>query len=169
MAGFLFVSNMNFLYIIIPAIIVLFVLVSLFRPVAEDAPSADMPYKLRPSVMNASEAAFFFELKKQLPAGYYIFPKIRVIDFIDPNSKEYSWRNKIWAKHVDFLVCDTTLKPALAIEVNGGSHNRSERIESDDTKRAIFHHVNLPLEFVNVGTSFADSIARIITALRPMV
>lgn len=111
--------------------------------------------------MNGSESAFFFELQKQLPQEYYIFPKMRIIDFISPINREYGLRNRIWAKHIDFLICSKNFQPVVAIEVNGKSHLRQDRIERDDLVRQIFQDAKLPLEFVDVGTSFIDSVKQL--------
>lgn len=115
-------------------------------------------YKKRNDVMNQSEAAFFFELKKQLPQDYYIFPKMRMIDFIQPVNRDYGLRNRIWAKHVDFLICDKNFEPKIAIELNGKSHQRQDRIERDERVKIIFEDAKIPLQFINVGTNFNEQI-----------
>lgn len=132
------------------------------RPPIPSAPPPPM-YRKRVSVMNKSEQAFFFELQKQLPPSYHIFPNMRIADFIDAVDGKgfYNRRNKILPKHVDFLICDTYFKPLIAIEVNGSSHRRADRIERDELVRKIFEDAKLPLEFVEVGTSFEKSVARV--------
>lgn len=118
-------------------------------------------YRKKDSVMNKSEQAFFYELKKQLPEGYHIFPNMRIADMIRAVDGKgfYNRRNKILPKHVDFLVCDRYFKPVVAIEVNGSSHNRADRIDRDDQVTQIFADAKLPLEWVNVGTDFKRAIS----------
>lgn len=120
-------------------------------------------YKKRTSVMNSSESAFFFELQKQLPHGYYIFPKMRIADVIETINGRgyYHMRNSILPKHIDFLICDSYFKPIVAIEVNGGYHNSPSQQEKDSLKREIFKGAGLILETVNVGSDFSQSISRI--------
>ena len=120
-------------------------------------------YRKRSSIMNKSEMAFFFELQKQLPEGYHIFPNMRIADILDAVDGKgfYARNNKIMPKHIDFLVCNRYFNPMVAIEVNGSSHRRADRIESDDLKREIFKDAKLPLEFVDVGTSFEQSVSRV--------
>ncbi len=120
-------------------------------------------YRKRLSVMNRSESAFFFELQKQLPHGYYIFPKMRIADILETVSGKdyYLMRNKILPKHIDFLVCDSYFKPGVAIEVNGGYHNSPSQQEKDSLKREIFKGAGLTLETVNVGSDFSQSITKI--------
>lgn len=124
-------------------------------------------YRKRSSVMNSSEEAFFFELKKQLPEGYYIFPKMRIADMIDAihGSGFYFRRNKILPKHIDFLICDSHFKPIVAIEVNGGYHNSSSQKDKDLIKKEIIENAGLAFEIVNVGSDFSQSIERIKTNL----
>lgn len=120
-------------------------------------------YKKRESVMNGSEKAFFFELQKQLPQGYFIFPKMRIADMIETKNGRgfYFKRNRILPKHVDFLVCDSYFRPKLAIELNGGSHRGNDRVESDRIKKEVFAEVDIPLEVVNVGQDFSESVNKI--------
>ena len=120
-------------------------------------------YQTRSSVMNRSEIAFYFELEKQIPKEYHIFPNMRIADFIDATDGKgfYNRRNKILPKHVDFLICDPSFKPIVAVEVNGSSHHRRDRIERDELVREIFAEAKLPLEWVDVGSSFEQSVARV--------
>ena len=120
-------------------------------------------YKKRASVMNSSESAFFFELQKQLPGGYYIFPKMRIADILETVSGKgyYHMRNSILPMHIDSIVCDSYFKPVVVIEVNGGYHNSKSQQEKDYIKREIFKNVGLTLETVNVGSDFSKSISKI--------
>ena len=120
-------------------------------------------YIKKPSVMSRSESAFFFELQKQLPSDFHIFPKMRIADVLDiPNGHDYyRMRNKALPKHIDFLISDKYFKPIVAIEINGSSHNSFKQQQADRIKNEMFKDSGLPLETVNVGTNFADSISRI--------
>lgn len=124
-------------------------------------------YKKRQSVMNRSESAFFFELQKQLPNDYYIFPKMRIADILETVSGKdyYLMRNKILPKHIDFLVCDSYFKPVVAIEVNGSYHNSPSQQGKDQSKKQILESAGLSFETVNVGSDFSQSIVKIKTNL----
>ncbi len=121
-------------------------------------------FKKRESVMEKSEEVFYLELLKQLPDGFYVFPKMRVADIIETTSGRgyYSHRNEILPKHIDFLICNSFFHPILAIELNGSSHMRNDRKDSDKEKKEIFEFIELPLEFVNVGTNFDYDISGLI-------
>ncbi len=152
---------MNFQFLII--IIVIGIFVAIVSLIKENKFQSKVSYRKKQSVMNQSEAAFFYELKKQLPEGFYIFPKMRIADILDvPNGHDYyRMRNQILPKHIDFLICGKNFTPVVAIEVNGKSHIRQDRIERDERVKRIFEDAKIPLEFVNVGSSFTDSISNI--------
>jgi hypothetical protein len=128
----------------------------------------DSRYRIKPTVMNSSEQAYFFALQKKIPQGYYIFPNMRIADIINPaDGPGYRLRaNRIMPKHIDFLICDKNFKPVYAIEVNGSSHYRSDRKESDEFKLQLLKEVNLPFEVVAVGTSFEQSVDRVVSELQ---
>jgi len=159
------------MYLLFGLLLLIFLIlgaVSLFDKKSVFENVQNLPYRLRPSVFNGSETAFFLELKKQLPEGFHIFPKIRIIDFIDPNSREYKWRNKIWAKHVDFLICDSIFKPILAIELNGRSHQRHDRVKRDRFVKEIFQVTGLPFEVLEVGNNFNLTISKSLSLISPL-
>lgn len=114
-----------------------------------------MLYSGRRSLFNRSEAALFIALADRMPFGYHVFPKVRLVDFLQPatGSRVLLWR--IWAKHVDFLLCDRGFKPVLAIELNGGSHRAYERIARDAFVARTYHEAGLPFLTVIVGEDFS--------------
>jgi len=120
-------------------------------------------YKKKFSLMNNSESALFFELRRQLPPNYYIFPNMRLADIVESINGNgfYKRRNKILPKHIDFIVCDPNFKPVVAIELNGGSHNKIDRIEKDEEKRKILEGAQLPLVTIEVGDDFIESVLKI--------
>lgn len=121
-------------------------------------------YKMRDRVMNDSEEAFFLEFKKRLPDRFYIFPKMRIADILETTNGEgfFKKRNKILPKHIDFLITNHSFAPVLAIELNGASHKGEERKNSDSEKRGFFKSVNLPLEFIQVGSEFSSEVDRLV-------
>ena len=66
--------------------------------------------------------------------SYIIYPKVGLKDLFEVNGKtkkrEYHFR-KISQKHVDFLICDATLRPLFAIELDDKSHDQKDRKERD--------------------------------------
>jgi len=139
---------------------------SSFEKTKEKLPEK-LPFKLVWNFFNKSEEAFFYKLKKSLPEGYYIFPKVRIIDFIEPikGISYNSSKGKVWSRHVDFLICNSYFKPVLVLELNGRSHQRQDRINSDDFKKQLFESVGLKYKFIKVGESFEYSIKALVLEL----
>ncbi len=107
------------------------------------------------------------EMQRQLPQGFYLFPKVRIIDFLDVmDGRRYSlWKRNIWAKHVDFLICDLNFNPVVAIEINGKSHRAPDRIARDRFVNKVFQAAQLRIETVMVGSSFTLSAQRVAAGL----
>lgn len=67
--------------------------------------------------------------------GYTVFAKVRLLDLLEPvkgNPKYKSYFYKVQAKHVDFVLCDEKLVARYIIELDDGSHDRSDRKERDN-------------------------------------
>jgi len=121
-------------------------------------------YKVVNKIFNDSEEAFFLELHRQLPKEYFIFPKVRIIDFIEPNKKAlkaFTLKMSIIQKHVDFLICDYYFNPILAIEVDGKSHNKQHLSKSDLKKDTLFESLPINFERVDVGSDFNIVISKL--------
>lgn len=129
-----------------------------------------LPYRAKQYLFTRSEHEFLRVLHEQLDATrYLIFPKVRLADFIEVTvrGKEYqTWWNKIRSKHVDFLIWDMQQnKIALAIELDGRSHNSEKMRERDAFVGELYSQVGVELERVQVGSNFTQSISRIIYRL----
>src|SRR5262245_9353477 len=95
--------------VILLAVFIAYIVRSSGSAVSQVPPTRIPVFRSIPCVMNRSEAAFYHELRRQLPNGYYIFPKMRIADFISAVDGRgfYQRRNYILPKHIDFLVCDS--------------------------------------------------------------
>lgn len=108
-------------------------------------------YRQKQYFFSYSELQFFYIihnfLKQKFWNKYWIFPKVRLADIFEPNYRNQSLLNKIWSKHIDFLIVDYTnhCKPILWIELNWPSHFRKEVIKNDYFKKEIFEKTGLPL------------------------
>lgn len=125
-----------------------------------------LPYRAKEYFFSRSEKEFFNILNSQLDAvRYTIFPKVRIGDFIevDYNARyDRTWWNKIRAKHIDFLIWDLVQsKIALAIELDGSSHNSEHMMDRDDFVNKLYKKAEIRLERVRVGTDFVQEISRI--------
>jgi hypothetical protein len=125
-------------------------------------------YKLKDKVMNASEKTFYQMLKRQLPDKYLILSKVRIEDFVEVPYKNHSYldiqslRSRVKSRHVDFLICaleDT--KPLLAVELDGPSHYKKDRIFRDMFIDGLYKNIGLPVKHIKTGSDFAAEIVEI--------
>ena len=66
--------------------------------------------------------------------GLQVCPKVRLLDIIEPRRGVQNYKSlfyKIQAKHVDFLLCDQNLYIKAIVELDDGSHDKSDRQERD--------------------------------------
>jgi len=129
-----------------------------------------LPYHAKLYFFSRSEKEFFNILNSQVDAiRYTIFPKVRIGDFIEVDYNDRynrTWRNKIQSKHIDFLVWDLVEgKIALAIELDGDSHNTTKMMDRDDFVNKLYKKIGLKLVRVRVGTNFTEEIEKIKDAL----
>ena len=85
-----------------------------------------------------------------------VFTKVSLGDLFFVNIRDYKERmrywNKIYRKHVDFLICDRdTLKPIVAIELDDSTHARENRQLRDEFVNQIFTAAKLPLIHIKVS------------------
>lgn len=99
------------------------------------AEAEPLPYRRKDCLLSPAERSFFGVLEQTVGAEHRLFAKVRIADIIEVRKGTDSWQrhfNRISAKHIDFLLCDTdSLRPILAIELDDSSHQRGKRIERD--------------------------------------
>jgi hypothetical protein len=126
-------------------------------------------YSFRKSFFNRTELAFYRSLKQAVSDRYSVFAKVRLLDLCTiPQNSVYSAMNRVSKKHVDFLLCDpSTFEPVAAIEVDGPSHQRADRVERDAFVDDFFDQIDLPLIRVAAAYWFepADLSRRIAHAI----
>lgn len=128
----------------------------------EAPPKAPFPFIKRPSLLWPTEFAFYQELKRQIPNRLHVTIKPRLADIVDSKTSDYDSMRQIWARHVDFLICDGNLKPVFVIELNGQSHSEPKQMARDKEVKDILEGVGIPLEVVVVGELFPQSVADIL-------
>lgn len=67
--------------------------------------------------------------------GLVVCPKVRLFDIIEPRldkKRKLTYRYKIQAKHVDFVICNKDMKILAILELDDNSHYDPERIKRDD-------------------------------------
>lgn len=80
----------------------------------------ELPYRLRENFLSSPEMALLRRLQEMVGERYMICPKVALTDIftiVRPNENVHFY-NKIFRKHVDFLLCDPqTMKPAFGVEL----------------------------------------------------
>ena len=106
-----------------------------------------MPYRLRENFLSTPELALFRVLLTMAGTQYVVCPKVALNDIfyiVRPNENVHFF-NKIFRKHVDFLLCEPdTLKPAVGIELVKPV-GRTEPRQADQYMQELFLSAGLPL------------------------
>ncbi|MDO8752730.1 MAG: DUF2726 domain-containing protein [Anaerolineales bacterium] len=119
-------------------------------------PKEDQPYRLRDYFLSTPEIALLRLLQQMVVERYVICPKVALTDIftiVRPNENVHFY-NKIFRKHVDFLLCyPQTLQPAIAIELVKPV-GRSETRPNDQFMEDIFLREGIPLVHVPLGDRY---------------
>jgi hypothetical protein len=125
-------------------------------------PDERLPYRLREPFISAPELSLYRVLVELVEDRYVICPKVALNDifFIVRPNENVHYFNKIFRKHVDFLLCHPkSLKPAFAIELVKSSLKNEIR-ESDQFMEDLFLGAGLPL--VQIPSSERYKIAGLV-------
>ena len=117
-----------------------------------------LPYRLREKFMSAPELALFRALQNRAGRHYVVCPKVALSDvfyIVRPNENVHFF-NKIFRKHVDFLLCDPkTLQPVFGIELVKPV-GKSETREADQFLGDLFLSAGLPLVHVMSSEKYSE-------------
>lgn len=106
-----------------------------------------LPYRLREPFLTKTEAALFRTLMDIMGVRYVICPKVSLSDLfiiLRPNENVHFF-NKIFRKHVDFLLCDPeTYEPSFGVEIVKPIAKDGVR-EADKFMEELFTDAGLPL------------------------
>lgn len=92
-------------------------------------------------LLTKREMGEYLKLKQYADArGWLICPKVRLFDLIEPKSgynrsDRQTLINKVWAKHVDFVLVDQSMNVIGVLELDDRSHDRPDRMERDQFVR----------------------------------
>lgn len=106
-----------------------------------------LPYRLREPFLSRTEAALFRLLTEMMGVRYVICPKVALSDLfiiLRPNENVHFF-NKIFRKHVDFLLCDPiTYAPSFGVEIVKPIAKDGVR-EADKFMEELFTDAGVPL------------------------
>lgn len=121
-----------------------------------------LPYRLRKQFFSVTEMALFSVLQEMSAGRYIICPKVALNDifYIQRPNENVHFYNKIFRKHVDFLLCEPeNMQPAFGVEL-------VKPIAKDETRSAdqfmedLFLDAGLPL--VHVPTDEQYEVADLV-------
>ena len=122
-----------------------------------------LPYRLREPFLSKTEAALFRLLTDLMGNRYVICPKVALTDLfmiVRPNENVHFF-NKIFRKHVDFLMCDPkTFAPSFGVEMVKSISKDGMR-EADKFVAELFSDAGIPLVHIPSNDKYepADLIA----------
>lgn len=140
-------SKSLLLFLFLPVLLILLKIVVTFF---EKRKKQDISYIKKNSVLTESERDFFIVLNKIIGNDFLILSQVSLMEILAiPNgldkSQHYSAKNRIQAKHIDFLLCEKeSTRPLLVIELNGSSHEEPNRILRDDFLKNALASAGLP-------------------------
>lgn len=124
-----------------------------------------LPYSKKKIFFSAAERSFYEILRRIVP-DHSVFAKVRLCDVIFVSTGNKTWRtnhNRIQSKHLDFLICDATLAPVIAIELDDSSHARTSRKARDQFVDAALAAAAVPIVRIPLKRSYAlEDIRRLI-------
>jgi hypothetical protein len=121
-------------------------------------PEGRLPYEKRPSLLTQAELRFLRALQAAVGGSWAVFAMVRMADLLKvpgevPGAQSY--RNKIFGKHLDFVLCDNdSLEARLAIELDDSSHQRQDRKERDEFVNEALACARLPLLRISVAENY---------------
>jgi very-short-patch-repair endonuclease len=127
--------------------------------------SAVYRYGRKDFFMNRAEHEFFDVLTEVVGSGYYVFPQVHLSTILEHRIKGQDWRaafRRINGKSVDFVICHKAyIKPLLAIELEGRSHDIEAVRQRDADVEHIFERTELRLlRFANHGSPNREDVKR---------
>ena len=119
----------------------------------------NLPYTRINSLLTPTENKFFQELLAQVSSSkFLVMSKVRLLDLMDVpknSDKRQSYIQRVWSKHVDFVICDReTMQPILVIELDDKSHNRNDRQQRDLFVDKALESAQLRVTHVKVGNTY---------------
>jgi hypothetical protein len=115
-----------------------------------------LPFRLRKKFLSFTELSLFSVLQEMAEGNYVVCPKVALNDifFIQRPNENIHFYNKIFRKHVDFLLCEPDgMKPTFGVEL-------VKPIAKEDTRSAdqfmenLFLSAGLPLVHVPSGEKY---------------
>jgi hypothetical protein len=115
-----------------------------------------LPYRLREQFLSSTEMSLLSVLQDMADGHYIVCPKVALNDvfFIQRPNENVHFYNKIFRKHVDFLLCEPDgMKPAFGVELVKPVAKEETRA-ADEFMQDLFLSAGLPLIHVPSSESY---------------
>jgi len=115
-----------------------------------------LPFRLRNQFLSFTELALLSVLREMAEGRYVICPKVALNDifYIQRPNENVHFYNKIFRKHVDFLLCEPdTMKPVFGVDLVKPIA-KDETRSSDQYMEDLFLSAGLPLIHVPSGENY---------------
>lgn len=122
--------------------------------------SAPVVYQQQAALLTPSERLFYGALLQAIDSDTVVFSKVRVADLLKPADglSRSQWQtafNKVSAKHVDFVLCDSgSLAVKMLIELDDRSHQQKVRISRDEFLNSACQSAKLMLIRVKAQSAY---------------
>jgi hypothetical protein len=151
-------------------VIALLVLLGLAAVLLKNRGRRKLPYFSRGQLLTEGEAVFYQSLRRALPPGTSLAPKVRLCDIIDCDTaaRRKGFWHRISQKHVDFVLMNTeTTEILLIIELDDRTHERRDRQERDEFVNQAFAAAGIQILHVKTAANYsvpglrASAVARL--------
>jgi len=115
-----------------------------------------LPYRLRKQFLSIPELSLYFVLREMAGDRYIVCPKVALNDifYIQRPNENVHFYNKIFRKHVDFLLCEpSNMKPAFGVELVKPVAKDTTR-SADQYMQDLFQSAGLPLVHVRSSEKY---------------
>lgn len=104
-----------------------------------------MPFRRHTLLFSKAERSLYRALRSFVP-DHMIFAKVKLADLVSMPARQPLWEHfsPINRKYIDFVICDATLSPVLAIELNHLRSPKSDRPTVDEVK-SLLANASLPV------------------------
>jgi hypothetical protein len=124
-----------------------------------------LPYSKKTLFFSAAERSFY-EILRRITPDHTVFANVQMGDVIAVSKESGAWHSshdRTQSKHLDFLICDATLAPVVAIEFDDSSHARADRKARDQFVDATLAAAEIPIVRIPVKRSYViEDIRRLI-------
>lgn len=137
----------NYTFILISFALIILILLLMFARVLF---ARRYPYQAKP-ILTRREYQFYILLRRETDMrGLMVCPKVGLKDLLGITTKNnyMKYFRLIASKHIDFVICDPSLRVLFAIELDDSSHDTKEARKRDHFKDQAFRSAKIPLKRV---------------------